>query len=339
MPLGCCDSINIDANTLCALLAGLPTAAYDPNNPPAVLAPGVGSCRNVQLPTFCEQVTTTPAGVPVEVLGVDANGDCVVGPVAVDVCAELGTFPVGIPLTAIGIDANGDCVQFTPTGPGVPVTVTDTPSVNLTLLGQDISANVNVECGLVVLPTGIAVDTTGTWGAGDLNLPGGPGVGAPIYCNPGDGIRTMPPSRHTSRQIQGLAGNFGGAPAPAGAGAILGSVVLAAEVNNTPYEAYYSEDIRFTMNVQINPGNTLQYQIEKNGVPVRFGQLSGTTATIAQNVYDDYDLPELEVPVASGAARPAVQYDLRVITTVGLGAFIFDWTIFAARGPLFSSAV
>jgi len=125
--MACCDGASITQAYLCAELDNLPTVPYDPNNPPAVFVPGgsvPGSvCQKVQLQTFCDQVTGVPAGVPVDVLGRDASGDCVLGPVA--------------------------------TGPNLAVQ--DSNSIDLVLLGPNfLAANLRANCNISISPAGVS---------------------------------------------------------------------------------------------------------------------------------------------------------------------------------------
>lgn len=108
---------------LCALMATI-TAANPGESVGGVVAfNGAGVCKGYTAEAFlCALIGTLSAGTPVNVVGTDANGACVVGPLQAgggtptlaQLCAVLNTATVatGPPAFLFGFDGNGGCNKY-----------------------------------------------------------------------------------------------------------------------------------------------------------------------------------------------------------------------------------
>ena len=158
--------------------------------------------------------------------------------------------------------------------------------------------------------------------------------GAPVFCSPGGGsvLRTLPvPCMGASFQ-GGNSGTFNGTPIPVAPGILSPVLTIPAIPNLGCYDAMFSLTIRATATVSIPAGgNQLDYVVELDGVPQRFGFIQSNTAAVNTNIYEEYVYDTIFV--VAGGVVPAKQLRWRFTLASGLLVLVTNWTVSYLTGP------
>lgn len=128
--------------------------------------------------------------------------------------------------TGNSIVYGADGCLYVPTNLQTPA-VANTNSINLTLTGTTITADIKPACGLIVTAAGVGVATSGTWGfpCADTN-------GAPIYCDAAGQLRADPEKFVIRTERLGAAANI--LANAAGVGSIVACSVDLSLTNPSP---------------------------------------------------------------------------------------------------------